>query len=38
MAKRQLTWLRSDQQLNPFDPLEDKAFEAILSLLDKHLN
>jgi len=38
MAKRQLTWLRSDQQLNPIDPFEDKAFEAILSLLDEHLN
>jgi tRNA dimethylallyltransferase len=38
LAKRQLTWLRSDKQLNPFDPLEDKAFEAILSLLDEHLN
>ncbi len=38
LAKRQLTWLRSDEQLNLFDPLEDKAFDAILALLDKHLN
>ena len=38
LAKRQLTWLRSDEQLNQFDPLEDKAFDAILALLDKHLN
>ena len=38
LAKRQLTWLRSDKQLNSFDPLEDKAFDAILLLLDKHLN
>lgn len=38
LAKRQLTWLRSDEQLNRFDPLEDKVFVAILALLDKHLN
>lgn len=38
LAKRQLTWLRSDEQLNVFDPLEGKAFDAILALLDKHLN
>jgi len=38
LAKRQLTWLRSDKQLHPFDPVEDRAFDAILSLLDKHLS
>ncbi len=38
LAKRQLTWLRSDEQLNCFDPLEDKAFDAISAFLDKHLN
>ena len=37
LAKRQLTWLRSDEQLNVFNPLEAKAFDAILALLDKHL-
>jgi tRNA dimethylallyltransferase len=38
LAKRQLTWLRSDEQLNVFDPLEGKALDAILAFLDKHLN
>ncbi len=38
LAKRQLTWLRSDKPLNSFDPLEGKTFDAILSLLDKHLS
>ncbi len=38
LAKRQLTWLRSDQQLNCFDPLEGKAIDAILAFLDNHLD
>lgn len=38
LAKRQLTWLRSDQQLNRFDPLEDRAIDAISAFLDKHLD
>ena len=38
LAKRQLTWLRSDEQLSRFDPLKDKAFDAISSFLDKHLD
>ncbi len=37
LAKRQLTWLRSDEQLNRFDPLEGKAFDAISAFLDDHL-
>ena len=38
LAKRQLTWLRSDRQLNCFDPLEGQAIDAILAFLDKHLD
>lgn len=38
LAKRQLTWLRSDDQLNRFDPLEGKAFDAISAFLDRHLD
>ena len=37
LAKRQLTWLRSDEQLNRFDPLEGTAIDAILAIIDKHL-
>lgn len=38
LAKRQLTWLRSDERLNRFDPLEDKAIDAISAFLDKHFD
>jgi len=38
LAKRQLTWLRSDEQLNLFDPLEGDAIGAISAFLDKHLD
>ncbi len=38
LAKRQLTWLRSDEQHNRFDPLEGKAFDAISTFLDKQLD
>ena len=38
LAKRQLTWLRSDEQLNRFDPLEGKAIDAILAFLDNQLD
>ena len=38
LAKRQLTWLRSDQQLNLFDPLEGNAIGTISAFLDKHLD
>ena len=38
LAKRQLTWLRSDESLNVFDPLEDQAIDTISAFLDKHLN
>ena len=38
LAKRQLTWLRSDAQLKCFDPLEGKTIDAILAFLDKHLD
>ncbi|MFQ5633942.1 MAG: tRNA (adenosine(37)-N6)-dimethylallyltransferase MiaA [Gammaproteobacteria bacterium] len=38
LAKRQLTWLRADWREHPFDPLEHASFDAILSLLDRHLN
>ncbi len=38
LAKRQLTWLRSDEQLSVFDPLEGQALGAISAFFDKHLN
>ena len=38
LAKRQLTWLRSDAQLNLFDPLEDNTIGAISAFLEKHLD
>lgn len=38
LAKRQLTWLRSDDSLIRFDPLEDKAIDAISAFLVKHLD
>jgi tRNA dimethylallyltransferase len=38
LAKRQLTWLRSDDSLNRFDPLEDKVIDAISAFLGKHLD
>lgn len=33
LAKRQLTWLRSETELNSVDPLEDRATETISSIL-----
>jgi len=33
LAKRQLTWLRSEPELNSFDPLEGRAIEAISARL-----
>ena len=38
LAKRQLTWLRSDWREHRFDPLEAGAYDAILSLLDRRMN
>ena len=38
LAKRQLTWLRSNKNWNLFDPLEEKTFGAIMSLLDQYFN
>jgi tRNA dimethylallyltransferase len=38
LAKRQLTWLRADTRVHLFDPLEDRAFDAISAILGKHLN
>jgi tRNA dimethylallyltransferase len=38
LAKRQLTWLRSNKNLNVFNPVEDKTFGAIMTLLNKYLN
>lgn len=35
LAKRQLTWLRSEDSLNVVDPLAADAFASILSLLQK---
>jgi len=33
LAKRQLTWLRSEAELNSVDPLEDRATETISTIL-----
>ncbi|MFQ5982385.1 MAG: tRNA (adenosine(37)-N6)-dimethylallyltransferase MiaA [Woeseiaceae bacterium] len=38
LAKRQLTWLRSDWRRNQFDPLEPGSFDAILSFLETRLS
>jgi tRNA dimethylallyltransferase len=38
LAKRQLTWLRADADWHAFDPLEDRTFDAISTLLDEQLN
>ena len=38
LAKRQLTWLRSDESLHRFDPLEASTIDAISALLEKHLD
>jgi len=38
LAKRQLTWLRSDKSLHQLDPLEDDVIDAISAILDKQLN
>lgn len=37
LAKRQLTWLRSEPGLNVFDPLEVGVFDAISALVDGEL-
>jgi len=38
LAKRQLTWLRTEKQLKVFDPLEMDVFEAISAHLAKQLD
>lgn len=38
LAKRQLTWLRSNKNLHSFDPIEDKTLSAVMMLLNKYLN
>jgi tRNA dimethylallyltransferase len=38
LAKRQLTWLRSESGLTSFDPLEAGAIDAISAYLAKHLS
>ena len=37
LAKRQLTWLRSESGLNAFDPLEDGVFDAISAFLREQI-
>jgi tRNA dimethylallyltransferase len=37
LCKRQLTWLRSENELNVFDPLENGSVAAILALLQRHV-
>lgn len=38
LAKRQLTWLRSEPQLRRFDPLESESYDAISNVLGKWLD
>jgi tRNA dimethylallyltransferase len=38
LAKRQLTWLRTEKQLKAFDPLEKGVFESISSHLAKQMD
>ncbi|NOR52215.1 MAG: tRNA (adenosine(37)-N6)-dimethylallyltransferase MiaA, partial [Gammaproteobacteria bacterium] len=37
LAKRQMTWLRSEENLNWIDPLEQKAQDKLLKLVDKNI-
>ena len=37
LAKRQITWLRSESELNSFDPLEVDSFDSISAFLDDRL-
>ncbi len=37
LAKRQLTWLRSEQQVITVDPLETGAVDTISALVREHL-
>jgi len=37
LAKRQMTWLRSEDKLNWIDPLEDGARDRLLKLVDKNI-
>lgn len=37
LCKRQLTWLRSEEDLHIYDPLDEAAFDAILALLQSQL-
>lgn len=38
LAKRQITWLRSERSLQSFNPLERNVFDAILSFLGENLH
>jgi tRNA dimethylallyltransferase len=38
LAKRQLTWLRSERDLVIFDPLEDRISSTITTFLQKELD
>jgi tRNA dimethylallyltransferase len=37
LAKRQMTWLRSEENLHWIDPLEHDARERLLKLVDKNI-
>ncbi len=37
LAKRQMTWLRSEENLNWIDPLESGAHDQLLKLVDKNI-
>ncbi|MCW8825429.1 MAG: tRNA (adenosine(37)-N6)-dimethylallyltransferase MiaA [Gammaproteobacteria bacterium] len=37
LAKRQMTWLRSEQELHWIDPLEEQALDAVMKLVDKYI-
>ena len=38
LAKRQMTWLRSEKQLKVFDPLESDPFDAIMAFVVKQMD
>ncbi|HZW59682.1 MAG TPA: tRNA (adenosine(37)-N6)-dimethylallyltransferase MiaA [Woeseiaceae bacterium] len=38
LAKRQITWLRSEQRLAVFDPLDTRSFDTISSTLQRQLD
>lgn len=38
LAKRQLTWLRSDPEINWFDPMKEESLQKVIDLIQLQLN